>query len=156
MKQQATTTNRYRKVTCYICIVVGILLCLFFQFHDYIVPVTNRHEEAGDLFSVDPYILPNDLNDTRDPFVLSQCRNIANEDLLNFILITSVRHNGLGWMGGTGHLYHFFERIFPVLYDAHRTVWGPDAMVSLSKSKRSNNAIYIVFEEKFPIGTYAI
>ena len=61
---------------------------------------------------------------------------------VNVITIGSVTHNGLNWLGGTGHWYHFSERILPALSDAYDLVWGPQATSVLS-----HDEVYIVFEE---------
>ena len=58
------------------------------------------------------------------------------------IHISSTIYNGLYWMGGTGHWFHFVERIFPMLSEAREKIWGPTAVGKFDK-----NVMYIVFEE---------
>jgi len=138
---------RLNRCCIYTIILLFSLVLIFFQFHDFIVPTQNHHDIGGDWFSVDPYVLPDfPINNSK---VLIDCGRNSKDHLTNVITIRSVRHNGLGWMGGTGHLYHFFERIYPMLQEAYENVWGPTALSNMAE--RSRNSIYIIFEEKFPI-----
>ena len=59
--------------------------------------------------------------------------------------ISSVRFNGLYWLGGTGHWFHFAERIIPMLSESYSKVWGPGA---LGVRDRDHSTLYIVFEER--------
>ena len=63
--------------------------------------------------------------------------------VVNFIHVSSVVHNGLHWVGGTAHWFHFAERIIPMLSEAYDKIWGPNSLKSHDPS-----AIYIVFEEE--------
>lgn len=78
---------------------------------------------------------------TSDESLINQC-NLEESSLL--ITINSVEANMLSHHGGTSQWYHFYQRILPMMSQAHDEIWG----ISARKKYQSFDDIYIVFEEE--------
>jgi hypothetical protein len=102
------------------------------------LPISHKYSDLhDDWFPVDPYVLTaeNDAQYVKRPEVTKHCATVSGPRLANVVTIASVLHNGLWWMGGTGHWFHFSERILPMLSEAYDNVWGPAALASKVHSK---------------------
>lgn len=145
-------TNTRRKACLLICsftlvVLSGLLVLLQLGIIDISMamnlPISHKHSYIhDDWFPVDPYVLPDELDAQYEnrPEVTKHCAAVSGSRLANVVTIASVLHNGLWWMGGTGHWFHFSERILPVLSEAYDTVWGPTA---LSNRAHSHDELYI-------------
>ena len=106
-------------------------------------------QNPSDWFPIDSHILPDeyyDIYNNRSEVSL-HCSGVSVHHLANVITLSSVTNNGLSWMGGTGHWFHFSERILPMLSEAYDKVWGPTALLH----RKNKEEIYIVFEEKYSV-----
>ena len=101
----------------------------------------------GDYYAYDPYIELDNMKEIDSSEVTQHCSSIKEDFLAPIIVIRSVKNNVLSHLGGTGHWYHFLQRIIPMLGDAYSKVWGPHV---LGRRFRVDE-IYILFEEEFAV-----
>ena len=139
MNMKCIRLRTYLMLLCSLIVALlsGILVLLKLglldnNFHLNIALNHRRFEDNDDFFPVDPYILPQE-DETQFMHrneVDQHCSTVKGARLGNVVTISSLIHNGLWWMGGTGHWFHFSERVLPSLSEAYDHVWGDAAIQS--------------------------
>lgn len=70
--------------------------------------------------------------------------HVANRTISVGVLMDSLTYDKLRYIGGTGHWFHFIERILPYIEDASTTLWPQDEHIF---DESTNSILYIIFQE---------